>query len=41
MKKNEIKVGECYTAKVSNRVVPVRIDSVNSHGGWNGTVRLM
>jgi hypothetical protein len=35
MKKNEIKVGEVYSAKVSDRVVPVRIDSVNSHGGWN------
>jgi hypothetical protein len=37
MKKNEIKVGEVYSAKVSDRVVPVRIDSVNSHGGWNAT----
>jgi len=37
MKKNEIKIGECYEAKVSDRVVSVRIDSVNSHGGWNAT----
>jgi len=37
MKKNDVKIGHCYTAKVSNRVVPVRIDSVCSHGGWNAT----
>ncbi len=37
MKKNDVKIGYCYTAKVSNRVVPVRIDSVCSHGGWNAT----
>jgi hypothetical protein len=41
MKKNEVKIGDLYTAKVSDRVVPVRIDGVNSHGGWNATVRLM
>ncbi len=37
MKKDEIKIGHTYTAKVSNRVVTVRIDSTNSHGGWNAT----
>jgi hypothetical protein len=37
MKKNEIKIGNLYTAKVSDRVVTVRIDSTNSHGGWNAT----
>ena len=36
-KRNEIKVGEVYKAKVSNRVVEVRIDSINTHGGWNAT----
>ncbi len=37
MKQNEIKVGGVYTAKVSDRVVPVRIDSTHSAGGWNAT----
>lgn len=37
MKKDEIKIGQCYEAKVSDRVVSVRIDSANSHGGWNAT----
>jgi len=37
MKKDEIKIGQCYTAKVSDRIVTVRIDSTNSHGGWNAT----
>ena len=37
MKKNEIKIGNVYTAKVSDRVVPVRIDSTNSQSGWNAT----
>jgi len=37
MKKDEIKIGQCYKAKVSDRIVTVRIDSTNSHGGWNAT----
>ncbi|MBK9126296.1 MAG: hypothetical protein IPM13_00640 [Phycisphaerales bacterium] len=37
MKKDQIKIGQCYQAKVSNRVVSVRIDSTNTHGGWNAT----
>jgi hypothetical protein len=37
MKKNEVKVGSVYTAKVSDRLVPIRIDSVHSRGGWNAT----
>ena len=37
MKKNEVKVGQTYQAKVSDRIVTVRIDSTNSHGGWNAT----
>jgi hypothetical protein len=37
MKKNEIKIGQCYEAKVSDRIVSVRIDSTNTHGGWNAT----
>jgi hypothetical protein len=35
MKKNEIKIGGLYVAKVSDRVVTVRIDSINTYGGWN------
>ena len=37
MKKDEVKVGGLYTAKVSDKVVSVRIDSANSRGGWNAT----
>ncbi len=37
MKKNEVTIGHTYEAKVSDRIVSVRIDSVNSHGGWNAT----
>jgi hypothetical protein len=35
MKKNEVKIGGLYRAKVSDKLVTVRIDSTNSHGGWN------
>jgi hypothetical protein len=37
MKKNEVKVGGSYVAKVSDRIVTVRIDSTHSKGGWNAT----
>ncbi len=37
MKKNEVKVGWFYTAKVSDKLVTVRIDSTHSKGGWNAT----
>jgi hypothetical protein len=37
MKKDEITIGGTYLAKVSNRVVPVRIDAENAHGGWDAT----
>ena len=37
MKKNEVKVGNVYTAKVSDKLVEVRIDAVNRHGGWDAT----
>ncbi len=37
MKKNEIKVGGMYRAKVSDKVVAVRIDSTHTKGGWNAT----
>ena len=37
MKKNEVKIGNVYIAKVSDRLTEVRIDSTNTHGGWNAT----
>ncbi len=37
MKKNEVKVGKVYSAKVTGKMVPVRIDAVNPHGGWEAT----
>jgi hypothetical protein len=37
MKKNEVKIGAVYTAKVSDKVVEVRIDGENRHGGWDAT----
>ena len=37
MKKNEIKIGKLYVAKVSGEKVIVKIDSESSFGGWNAT----
>ena len=37
MKKNEVKIGGVYTAKVTNRLVQVRIDAASRYGGWDGT----
>lgn len=37
MKKDEVKVGETYLAKVSDKVVPVRLDAENPRGGWDAT----
>jgi len=37
MKKDEVEVGGVYAAKVSDKLVPVRIESESPHGGWNGT----
>ena len=37
MKKSDVKIGGTYAAKVSDKVVPVRIDAENTHGGWDGT----
>ena len=36
MKKNEIKIGHVYNAKVTGKVVPVEIVSANPNGGWDG-----
>lgn len=37
MKKANVKVGGTYAAKVTNKVVPVRIDAENPRGGWDAT----
>ena len=37
MKKNEVKIGSRYMAKVSDKVTVVRIDSESQYGGWNAT----
>ncbi len=37
MKKSEVKIGGTYTAKVNEKVVRVRIDAENPHGGWDAT----
>ena len=37
MKKADVKIGNVYGAKVSGKVVPVRIDAESAHGGWTGT----
>ncbi|MBS3735483.1 MAG: hypothetical protein KGY99_11295, partial [Phycisphaerae bacterium] len=37
MKKNEVKVGRYYTAKVSDKMCTVRIDAENPRGGWDAT----
>ena len=37
MKRSEVKIGGVYTAKVSGKVVSVRITGENRHGGWDAT----
>jgi hypothetical protein len=37
MKKEQITLGGTYLAKVTDKVVPVRLDAENTHGGWDGT----
>lgn len=37
MKKTEVEIGAVYVMKVSNKLVPVRIDRVSSFQGWTGT----
>jgi len=39
MKKQDVKVGESYLAKVSGKVVPVRITGESRYGGWNAVNR--
>ena len=35
MKKNEVTIGGVYAAKVSGKVVPVRITGPSPYGGWD------
>ena len=35
MKKRDIEIGQTYLAKVSSKLVPVRITSESVQGGWN------
>ncbi len=37
MKKSDVKIGGVYTAKVTNRLVPVRIEAESRYGGWDAT----
>ena len=37
MTKKEVKIGSVYTAKVTNKLVQVRIDAENRQGGWDAT----
>lgn len=37
MKKDEVKIGGFYTAKVSDKRTTVKIDRVNPRGGWAAT----
>ena len=37
MKTNDVKVGGVYTAKVTDKLVSVRIDAESRHGGWDAT----
>ena len=37
MKANDVKIGGVYTAKVTDKLVSVRIDAESRHGGWDAT----
>jgi hypothetical protein len=37
MQKSEVRIGGTYVAKVTNRIVHVRIDAVSRYGGWDAT----
>jgi hypothetical protein len=36
VRKNQVKIGETYAAKVSERIVPVTLVAENRFGGWIG-----
>ena len=37
MQKNQVKIGGTYLAKVTNKIVTVRIDREHANGGWTAT----
>ena len=37
MKNDDVKIGQTYSAKITDKVVPVRIDAEHKSGGWHGT----
>jgi hypothetical protein len=37
MKNDDVKIGQTYSAKITDKVVPVRIDVEHKSGGWHGT----
>lgn len=37
MTKKDVKIGGVYAAKVTNKLVQVRIDAESRHGGWEAT----
>jgi len=37
VKKSDVKIGGVYTAKVTNKIVQVRIDAESRYGGWDAT----
>jgi hypothetical protein len=37
MKNDDVKIGSQYLAKVTDKVVPIRIDAENRNGGWDAT----
>ncbi|MCL4196213.1 MAG: hypothetical protein KJZ69_01860 [Phycisphaerales bacterium] len=37
MKKDQVRIGGTYTAKVSGKIAKVRIDAESRHGGWDAT----
>jgi hypothetical protein len=37
MKKNQVEIGKTYLAKITNKVVQVRIDAESRYGGWDAT----
>jgi hypothetical protein len=37
MRKDEVEIGGVYAAKVSRRVVSIRIDRESPYGGWDAT----
>ena len=37
MKKDQVQIGQTYNAKITDKVVPVRIDAEHKSGGWHGT----